>query len=528
MWLSSIRERLSACRKSEACLDALLVAMLVLPVYFLAEYHNGFEGLYQATRAHEDWQLDEVVTTVIFLGLAGFFYALRRLRQSHREIALRRLAEDQAHHLARHDALTGLPNRRSFLEELARLEADGRLDGSAVFIVDLDHFKPINDLYGHRVGDEVLQVVATRLRHIVGDQVLIARLGGDEFSILMHFTAGDDGPSRLARRVVYDLAEPITIAALSLQVGASVGIAIYAEETNDGTLTEQDGNPVETVMRQADMAMYRAKTGKRGAYHFFEHGMDEELQQRIELERDIKSAIQTGQIVPYYQSLIDLGTGAIVGFEILARWQHPTRGLVQPAILIPIAEDTGMIGEMTYALLRQAIADAATWPDHLVISINLSPRQFADKLLVPRILGILAERSFPAHRLEIEINENALLENMDETKAVLELFRTLGVRVALDDFGAGYSGLYHLRQFKLDTIKIDRSFVTEMLSNPENAKLVEAIVSFGHALGLVATAEGIETVEVRDRLKELGCNIGQGFLIANRSPTPRCSAILAG
>jgi EAL domain-containing protein (putative c-di-GMP-specific phosphodiesterase class I) len=186
--------------------------------------------------------------------------------------------------------------------------------------------------------------------------------------------------------------------------------------------------------------------------------------------------------------------------------------------LIPIAEDTGTIGEMTYVLLRQAIADASTWPAHFIISINLSPRQFADKLLAPRILGILAEHAFPAHRLEIEITENALIENMDETKAVLEMLRSLGVRIALDDFGSGYSGLYHLRQFKLDTIKIDRSFVTEMLLNPENAKLVEAIVSFGHALGLAATAEGIETVEVRDRLKELGCNTGQGFYYSEPQP----------
>jgi EAL domain-containing protein (putative c-di-GMP-specific phosphodiesterase class I) len=271
-------------------------------------------------------------------------------------------------------------------------------------------------------------------------------------------------------------------------------------------------------MRQADMAMYRAKAGRRGAYHFFEQGMDEELQQRIQLEREIGSAIKTGQIIPYYQSLIDLSTGEVLGFEILARWQHPTKGLLQPAVLIPIAEDTGAIGAMTYALLRQAIADAATWPAHFIISINLSPRQFADKLLAPRILGILAEHSFPAHRLEIEITEHSLIENMEETKAVLELLRSRGVRVALDDFGAGYSGLYHLKQFKLDTIKIDRSFVTEMVSNPENGKLVEAIVSFGHALGLAATAEGIETVEVRDRLKELGCNIGQGFYYSEPQP----------
>ena len=525
MGLSSIRDGLSACFKSEACLDALIVAALVAPVFILTDYYNGFERLYQATRSYEDWQLDEIVTVVVFLGLASLLYAIRRLRQSRREIARRRATEDQADHLARHDVLTGLPNRRSFLEELGGLAASVPPQSSAVFIVDLDRFKPINDLYGHRLGDEVLRVVATRIRKIVGDQVLIARLGGDEFGILMHFADDKDGPSRVARRIVYDLAEPIRLAALSLQVGASVGIAIYAPETKRGQLTKQDGNAVETVIRQADMAMYRAKTGGRGAYHFFEQEMDDQLQQRIQLEREIRSAIQTGQIVPYYQSLIDLRNGEVLGFEVLARWQHPTRGLIQPAILIPIAEDTGTISEMTYALLRQAIADASTWPSHFTISINLSPRQFADKWLAPRIFAILTEHSFDPHRLEIEITENALIENLDETKVVLELLRKLGVRVALDDFGSGYSGLYHLRQFKLDTIKIDRSFVTEMLSNPEDGKLVEAIVRFSHALGLAATAEGIETVEVKRPVEGAGLQHRTGFLLQRTAALRRGPAL---
>jgi diguanylate cyclase (GGDEF)-like protein len=353
----------------EAVIDALFMAALVLPVYLLAEHYEGFETLYQATRAYEDWQLDEVVTTIVFLGWAGFIYAVRRLRQSHHEIALRRAAEDRAHYLARHDALTGLPNRRSFLEELTRLGAPSRAERSAVLIVDLDHFKPINDLHGHKVGDVVLRVVAARLRKIVGPKVLLARLGGDEFGIAMPFTSGEDGPSLVARRIVCDLAEPINVAMLSLQVGASVGIAILAPQTNDGTLIEHDRGPVETVLRQADMAMYRAKTGRRGAYRFFERGMDEELQQRIQLERQIRSAIRTGEIIPYYQPLVDLNTNELVGFEVLSRWQHPTRGLLQPAVLIPIAEDTGTISEVTYVLLRQAIAHAAAWPPHLVLGI---------------------------------------------------------------------------------------------------------------------------------------------------------------
>jgi diguanylate cyclase (GGDEF)-like protein len=501
----------------ETVFDTLFVAALVLPAYSLSEYYDGFELLYQATRDHENWQLDEVVTTVVFLGLAGFIYAIRRLHQSHREIALRQMAEDRAQRLARHDALTGLPNRRSFLEELTQLGATNSAESSAVFIVDLDQFKPINDLHGHKVGDVVLRVAAVRLRNIVGRRVLIARLGGDEFGILMHFTGGNDGPSLIARRIVRELAEPINVAMLSLQVGASVGIAMYTPETKEGNLIDHDRSPVETVLRQADMAMYRAKTGRCG-FRFFEREMDEELQQRIQLERQIRSAIKMGEIVPYYQPLVDLSTNELVGFEVLSRWQHPTRGLLQPSVLIPIAEDTGTISDVTYALLRQAIAHAATWPNHLVLSINLSPRQFADRLLAPRLMGILAEYAFPAQRLEIEITEGALVTNMDETKAVLDLLRSLGVRAALDDFGLGYPGLCHLSQFKLDTIKIDRSFITGMLSNPESGKLVEAIVRFSHSLGLAATAEGIETAGERDRLRQLGCNTGQGFYYSEPQP----------
>ena len=348
------------------------------------------------------------LSRLLFSGVASFLYAIRRLRQARREIRRRRLAEDEAGHLARHDALTGLPNRRSFLEELGSLELSIHPKSGAVFIIDLDRFKPINDLYGHRLGDEVLRVVAARLRAIVGEHVLIARLGGDEFGILMHFTGDDEGPSRVARRIVYDIAEPIKLAALSLQVSASVGIALYAREMDDCLLIKQDGSAVETVMRQADMAMYRAKTSGRGAYHFFEQEMDEQLQQRIQLEREINSAIQAGQIIPYYQPLIDLSTGEVLGFEILARWQHPTRGLLQPEILNSHRrrhrndQRNDLFASASGNFRRLYLARPLHNLDQSV------PPPIADKLLAPRILGILAEHSFPAHRLEIEITENAL------------------------------------------------------------------------------------------------------------------------
>lgn len=486
--------------------DVVFSVLLLGPMGFVVVYLDMLDNFYAFSEMHPTWQLGRIVSAIFFLGLGGLVFSVRRLWDLRREILRRRSAEDEAHRLARHDALTGLPNRRSFIEELKRQKQllRSRSDKScAAFLVDLDHFKPVNDLYGHRVGDEVLTKVSDRLKHAAGEDALIARLGGDEFGILIAFSGGQDSLSRIARRIVHEIPRPIEVASLSIQVGASVGIAVCT--------AADDPDDVETVLRQADMAMYRAKSEGRGVYHFFQQEMDEELRQKVELEHEIRAAIQKREIVPYYQPLVDLKSGELIGFEALARWEHPKRGLLPPSILIPIAEDTGTIGDLTYALLDQAIRDARDWPDHLTLSLNLSPRQFADRWLAQKILRILTEHGFKPQRLEIEITENALVDRIDEAKVTLASLRNVGVRIALDDFGSGYSGLYHLRQFELDTIKIDRSFVTEMMSNPEQEKLVEAVVSFTRALGLASTAEGIESPEVMARLKELGCNTGQGY-----------------
>ncbi len=264
--------------------------------------------------------------------------------------------------------------------------------------------------------------------------------------------------------------------------------------------------------------MYRAKTEGRGGYRYFDSKMDERLQQRVRLEREIKGALERGEIVPYYQALVDLHTRETVGYELLARWQHPTMGVIEPEVFIPIAEDTGAIAALTDSMLTQGMRDAKAWPPQIYLSVNLSPRQFADPLLAQRVLGILAEAGFPPRRLEIEITETAVVKRLDEAKVTLKSLRNLGVRIALDDFGTGYSGLHHLRELQLDTIKIDQSFVTDMLKDSEDEKLVEAIVSLGRVLGLRTTAEGIETKDVLDKLVALGCDTGQGFLFGRPEP----------
>ncbi len=264
--------------------------------------------------------------------------------------------------------------------------------------------------------------------------------------------------------------------------------------------------------------MYRAKSEGRGVYRFFDDKMDQRLQRRVRLEREIKRAVERQEIIPYYQPLVDLHTQRTIGYELLARWNHPSLGIIEPSAFISIAEDTGVIGALTDSLLRQGVEDAKAWPHHIYLTVNLSPRQFADPFLAQRILGILADAGFPPKRLEIEITETAVVQRLEEAKTTLQSLRNLGIRIALDDFGTGYSGLHHLRELHLDTIKIDQSFVTQMLTNDEDEKLVQAIVGLGRVLGLRTTAEGIETRDVLDKLVSLGCDTGQGFLFGRPEP----------
>ncbi len=500
---------------TQSQIDLAVIAAVAIPVYVFLCVVDAFDLTYAWSRQHESWQLDEFIALVFCLGLAAMAFGWRRFADLRGEMAQRKRAEWESHQLARHDVLTGLPNRRRFLEEFP--EWAHRLTDNevcALLVLDLDHFKPVNDLYGHRLGDEVLRVVANRLTEIVGADGLVARLAGDEFGILLRCREGEDAAARLARRMVYDIARPIPLAALSVEVGVSVGGTICG----NATFATRDGSAVETALRQADMAMYRAKTEGRGMYRFFDRDMDERLQERVQLEREIKSAIGKGEIVPYYQPLVNLKTGATIGYEVLARWQHPIRGTLAPSVFIPIAEDTGAIADMTYALLAQATKDAKIWPNDQLLSINLSPRQFADPLLPQKILSALKLSAFPPERLEIEITETAVVQRLEEAKVTLQSLRNLGVKIALDDFGTGYAGLHHLRELPLDTIKIDRSFVSEMVANQEDGRIVEAIIGLGRALGLQMTAEGIETQDTLDRLIKLGCETGQGYLFGRPEP----------
>ena len=431
------------------------------------------------------------------------------------------LDEKNLRWMATHDGLTGLPNRLQFVaqkhELMKSLSGDQKC---AVFVLDLDKFKPVNDRYGHRVGDEVLKAVAKRLSDCV-DHGVVARIGGDEFGILCAFSK-EDTLEEIATRILHQLQQPIHVAHLHIKIGASIGYTVCSAGVNDhNPFSFRDGSAAEAAFRRADMALHAAKTKGRGRHCRFQQEMEEDLLQRVQLEGEIAGAIQSGQIVPFYQPIVDMRRGRVLGFEVLARWMHPARGLICPDVLIPVAESTGSIGAMMHHLLRQALRDAQGWPDDVFVSINLSPLQFEDAWVAGNILAIAREASFPLRRIQVEIAENALATNAEEARYIVDFLQRFRVRVALDDFGAGYAGVRYLRQFKFDSLKIDRSFVTDLVSSPEDIQIVKAIVGFCQALNIEAVPEGIETEATRDLLLGLGCLTGQGYLFGKPQAAPQ-------
>jgi diguanylate cyclase (GGDEF)-like protein len=416
-----------------------------------------------------------------------------------------RLAQEQAQALARHDPLTGLPNRRVFSAELEAALSHTRNDKTVtcVLMIDLDRFKPVNDLQGHAVGDLVLCEVAARLQQVVGPTDTVARLGGDEFAIISSIDPlkYPDAATEFAARVLAAIHEPVTIGTDKVEIGASIGIAS----------APGDGGASETLLRAADIAMYKAKHDGRARFCFYEKGMDEELRARALLETDLKAAILEGKIEPYYQPLIHMQDKHIYGFEMLARWEHPERGFVPPDLFIPLAEKLGLIPNLTWSMLRQACRDSRQWPDHILLSINISPNQLKEPALPAQLLAILNQEGFPPSRLEIEITETALVSDIGTAKIILTALQNVGIKISLDDFGTGYSSLYHLRELRFDKIKIDRSFVQSMEDNVESEKIVDAILSLAKSLGLPTVAEGIENPGVQQQLLAMGCEFGQGY-----------------
>jgi len=436
---------------------------------------------------------------------------------THEDITARFQAEARVLHMARHDPLTGLTNRVLFQERLEEaLQRSWRSGQStAVLCLDLDRFKPVNDSLGHPTGDKLLKAVAQRLLGCVRETDTVTRLGGDEFAILAEL----DRPQtarELAERVLDALSESFDIDGNRLSIGASIGIA----------LSPADGTTPEELFGKADIALYGAKATQRGTLRFFEAEMQAKLQSRLHLERDLRIALEREQFEVFYQPLIDVSSGQISAFEALLRWRHPENGLLPPNSFIPIAEEVGLIVPIGAWALRRACCEAVTWPTEVTVSVNLSAAQFKCNSLVANVQDALQLSGLPASRLELEITESLLLEDSAGTLATLHELNAIGVRISMDDFGTGHSSLSYLRSFPFHKIKIDQSFIRDLLDRKDSAAIVRAIVGLGRSLDMVTTAEGVETEEQLARLREEGCNEVQGFLFSRPRPAADVPAML--
>ena len=448
---------------------------------------------------------------VAFDGRDGYLVAIV-------DITERRKAEARIAHMAHHDGLTDLPNR-DFYQDRLRQALERSQAGNkrvAVLCVDLDLFKNVNDAFGHPMGDRLLKAVAERLRSEVRGDNVVARLGGDEFAIVLTSNVSPNEVSDFSDRLIRLLSDHYDIDGCELVVGASIGIA----------LSPGDGASCEELMRNADMALYRAKSDGGGVHRFFEREMDRQAQKRRDMERDLRSAFANGEFELHYQPLVDIAADQISGFESLLRWRHPDKGMISPAEFIPVAEDIGLIVALGEWVLREACTEAAKWPADVKVAVNLSPVQFRSRNLVQAVISALAHSGLSPLRLELEITESVFLAETEANLAILHQLRELGVSISMDDFGTGYSSLSYLRSFPFDKIKIDRSFVKDLAERPDCVAIVRAISGLGRSLNITTTAEGVETMDQLDWLRAEGCNQVQGFLFSAAKPAAEIEQLL--
>lgn len=441
--------------------------------------------------------------------LAGFLLNIAliilawRKSEGYRQASVQRdAAESKAYALAYYDELTGLHNRRHFRELIANLCAE-RVSPSALILIDLDDFKKINDLYGHAVGDRVLIVTAERLKRSCPGRANCIRLGGDEFAVFLQGTAAEKRKvGELAQELVEELSRPIRIDKTVAAIGVSIGISRLARQCTDQ----------EWLLRRADIAMYEAKRLGRNRCVSFDPSFEAKLQQRNALEAELRQGIENGEFVPHFQPIIDLATGGLTGFEVLARWQHPTKGLIEPPDFIELAESIGTISELSFQVMQEALMEARDWPSKYRIAVNISPVQFNDPFLAARVLRTLSATGFPPERLEIEVREQSLLQNHEMALSVLASLKNIGISVTVDDFGIGYASFTRLRSLPFDRIKLDRSYMESLLDEAQCDALIHAVSALGRGLKVPITAEGVESLAIQAKLGELGCSDAQGWL----------------
>ncbi|WP_240782124.1 putative bifunctional diguanylate cyclase/phosphodiesterase [Qipengyuania sediminis] len=469
---------------------------------------------------------DAILANALILNIAVILFGWSRYKALSQELAARRRSEEQALKLADTDPLTGAKNRRSFLPAVNSLALAAEKAGLevAVGLIDLDHFKNINDYHGHQIGDAVLLEVAARFSAILPPGALLARLGGDEFAFALSYPADTHaGVEAMADRLVAAAARPIAAEETMLEISASIGIA----SSRDGDPGGNMAGTGEQLMHRADIAMYQAKKQGRNRLQWFEAAMEYEQRFRGELEAGIRRGLRADEFVPFYEQQVDLDTGEIIGFEMLARWRSPDLGIVSPDIFIPIVEELGLIEELSTSLMAKAFEDARAWHPRLTLAVNVSPVQLRDPWFAQKTLKLLVAHAFPPSRLEIEITETALHDNPGLVRNTLTGLRNQGVKVTLDDFGMGYSSLSQLRLLPFDRLKIDRSFIRDIKHDETNTKLVNAIISMGAGLELPLVAEGIENDAILATLREMGQLKGQGYHYGRPEPAEQVVERLA-
>ncbi|CAH0497276.1 hypothetical protein NVSP9465_02329 [Novosphingobium sp. CECT 9465] len=507
--------------KRVICLGVVIATMVLFVGYGSSVITDFLASLIRGDRPR-----DQLLSTALLLNIALLLFGWRRYVDLTTEVGQRRQAEETAQKLAQTDPLTGCLNRRSIDDALQDIIATARATGHEVvaMMIDLDNFKRSNDNHGHQAGDAVLLEAARRIRAILPERSVMARLGGDEFACAAIYDPDHaEAIDRLVLRINEVVARPVLIDGLSIEVTASIGLA-----TSTPAGTNQPAELATTLLHRADLAMYQAKKSGRNRFCWFEPSMESELRYRSELERGIREGIPAGEFVPFYEKQIDLDSGALTGFEMLARWQSPRHGLISPEVFIPIAEEIGVISDLSECLIRQALADARDWDPSLTLSVNISPIQLRDPWFAQKLLKLLIEANFPPHRLDIEITETCLHENLGVVRTLITSLKNQGIRISLDDFGTGYSSLAQLRTLPFDRIKIDRFFVSNLGTSKDSAMIIEAISSLGKGMDLPITAEGIESSEVLAELRKFGSFKGQGFLYGQPSDALSVREMLAG
>ena len=439
----------------------------------------------------------DILPAAFLLNIAIILFGWWRSRDLKTALEAYDAAERAAYRNANTDQMTGLSNRNELMRALD--ETLQKRSPGVLVMIDLDHFKRVNDLHGHHLGDLLLKAVAETLSRIVPDTSCRARIGGDEFALLLNGVS-DSEAEAISRSLLDHLSRPFALDGIQAHIAASIGLTSLGKSRNH-----------ETVLRQSDVALYAAKRSGRNCLAWFDEALERELTDRLKLEEDIRRGIQNGEFVPFFQPLIDLTSRELVGFEALARWRSD-RGLLEPETFLEAAETTGLIGQLTMSVMEQALREARDWPSDLKIAVNVSPVQFRDAALADHVLKVLTATGFPANRLEIEITEASLLEDREQFSTIIESLKNLGIRISLDDFGTGYASLARLDSLPIDRIKIDKTFVNNVVKSKQTAAIVNTITNLGHTLAVPITAEGVESENISFELKKLGCSEAQGWL----------------